>query len=360
MKTPARSGSTRLDEVYRLLSEEVAERHLAEESFRTMVEESPNGIIMVDAEGKIVLVNKTAERLFGYQRDEIVGQKVEVLVPEALRSVHPRFRTSYQHRPEARPMGHGRDLTALRKDGTTFPVEIGLNPVETNAGKRILATVIDITARKRAEQHRDMLLRELSHRVKNNLAVISSIARLTRATSSSPDEFFEAFEGRLAALAAVHGLLSETEWQGADLAALVASVLAPFTTTAINVTCQGPPVLVSPDMASPISLILHELATNAAKYGALSQPSGQLDIAWRTIQQDGAGEMLELTWMEQDGPPVNPPKHEGFGTRVMRQLTERQLGGTIETEFAPSGLRSRLAVPYKRPAAAGVTGGQAS
>jgi PAS domain S-box-containing protein len=342
MKTPVKSGSARLDEVYRLLSEEVAERHLAEESFRTVVEEAPNGIIMVDAEGKIVLVNKAAERLFGYHREEIVGRKVEVLVPEALRAAHPAFRAAYLDTPEARPMGHGRDLTALRKDGTTFPIEIGLNPVETNTGRRILATVIDITARKRAEQHRDMLLRELSHRVKNNLAVISSIARLTKATSSSQEEFFDAFEGRLTALAVVHGLLSETEWQGADLAALVASILAPFTTAARNVNSTGPSVLVSPDMASPISLVLHELATNAAKYGALSSSDGQIHVSWQVEDENSR---LRIKWEESGGPPVTQPATTGYGTQLIQSATTYSLGGQVEQRYAEGGLKVQITIP---------------
>lgn len=146
-------GSSRLEEITRLLLEEVAERRRAEESFRVVVEEAPNGIVMVEGDGRIVLVNKAAEALFGYSREELVGQPVEIFVPPAQRRAHPRFRTAYLGSPESRPMGSGRDLTALRKDGTTFPVEIGLNPVETTAGPRILATIIDITERNRAEEN---------------------------------------------------------------------------------------------------------------------------------------------------------------------------------------------------------------
>ena len=153
------------------------ERSLTEDRFRLAVEASPSGMVLADSDGRIVLVNGLAEKLFGYSRDELVGQKVEMLVPERFRGKHPGFRSGYAAQPSARPMGTGRDLFALRKDGTEVLVEIGLSPLTTDQGTMVLSAVVDITERKRSEQARETLSRELQHRSNNLLAVIQAIAQ---------------------------------------------------------------------------------------------------------------------------------------------------------------------------------------
>lgn len=342
---PVRPVGVSVDEADRALVQEVTERRRAEANLRLVIEGAPNGIVMVDADGAVVLVNKAAEALFGYAREELVGRPIELLVPERSRRAHPAHRWAYSKAPEARPMGRGRDLLARRKDGSTFPVEIGLNPVDTVAGPQTLATVIDITERKRHEDHRDMLMRELSHRVKNNLAVVRSIARMTARTSASSSDFYQAFTGRLDAIAAAHDLLAASEWSGAEFTDLVNLILHPYRDGhGSNVAWSGPPVHLPPEIASSLSLVLHEMATNAVKYGALATATGKLLIDW-DHERRGGRRHLRLRWREMGGPPMTAPSREGFGTSMIRQLIERQLGGAVNLDFAGEGLRWELELP---------------
>jgi PAS domain S-box-containing protein len=153
---------------------EVTERHRAEERFRLAVEAAPSGMILVNSDGRIGLVNAHIERLFGYTREELVGQRTEVLVPKRFRTKHPGLRTNYMTESSIRPMGAGRDLFALRKDGSEFPVEIGLSPIATEQGMLVLAAIVNITERKRAEETQKLLTREPEHRTNNLLALVQS------------------------------------------------------------------------------------------------------------------------------------------------------------------------------------------
>lgn len=139
----------RLAAVNKQLEQEIAERTKAEKWFRLVVEASPNAIVVVDQQGEIVLVNRETEKLFGYEREALLGQCIEVLVPQRFRAQHPELRTGFFSSPEARRMGAGRDLYGLRRDGSEFPVEIGLNPIETDEGLFVLSAIVDITERKR-------------------------------------------------------------------------------------------------------------------------------------------------------------------------------------------------------------------
>ena len=161
---------------------DISDRRHAEEMMTLAVEASPNGMVMIDAQGKIVLVNSMTETLFAYSREELIGQSIEILVPERFRSAHPHLREDYLKMPKTRAMGQGRDLNGQRKDGTEFSFEIGLNPIATHNGSFVLASIVDITERKRQEERlRDalkekvLLLAEIHHRVKNTLQIIDSL-----------------------------------------------------------------------------------------------------------------------------------------------------------------------------------------
>jgi PAS domain S-box-containing protein len=257
---------------------EEAERQLrdSEERFRLAVEAAPSGMVMTDGEGRIVLINAHAETLFGYRRDELVGQKIEVLVPRRSQASHPGFRETYIDRPSARPMGAGRDLFARRKDGTEVPVEIGLSPIDTAEGTMALAAVVDISGRKRAESQRELLLAELNHRVKNTLAVVQGIAHQTFKDTDA--EARNAFEGRLVALAVAHNLLTQANWENASLEQLASDTLQVSGPNSQRVSLSGPRILLPPRQALAIAMAMHELCINAVKYGALSNDTGR--IAW--------------------------------------------------------------------------------
>jgi PAS domain S-box-containing protein len=305
----------------------------SEERFRLAVEAAPSGMLMTNADGQIVMMNAHAEQLFGYSRGELVGQKIEFLVPERFRRSHPEYRESYCARPSARPMGAGRDLFALRKDGTEVAVEIGLSPIVTSEGAMVLAAIVDISARKQAEAQRELLLAELNHRVKNTLAVVQGIANQTFKDTDTAPETRKSFDGRLLALAGAHNLLTEANWENASLEELAANALQARDANKERVSLSGPRVLLPPRQALDIAMVLHELFTNAVKYGALSNDAGRIEIEW--TQSDEAEPRLELIWREHGGPPVSAPDRRGFGSLLLEQTLGR---GEVRTEFRPEGL----------------------
>lgn len=322
---------------------------LSEERFRLAVEAAPSGMLMTDGSGRILLVNANAEALFGYGREELIGRHVEVLVPERFRYAHPGFRRHYQADPAVRPMGAGRDLFALRKNGTELPVEIGLSSIATPDGVLVIAAILDISSRKTAEAQRTLLLAELNHRVKNTLAVVQALAQQTFRHAASP-ETRRSFEGRLAALAAANDMLTREDWDSAVLGRLAADVLHAGRSGGERVTLAGPRVLLSPKQAVALTLALHELFTNALKYGALSNDSGRVNVAWQ-LADDGTGPVLRLTWTEAGGPPVSAPERRGFGSVLIERALGQDCGATVTIDYPATGLVCRIEAPLPASAA---------
>jgi PAS domain S-box-containing protein len=212
---------------------------------------------------------------------------------------------------------------------------------------RVIGTAIEITKRKEAEERQDLLAREVDHRARNALAVVQSIVRLTRA--NSVDGYVMAVEGRIKALARAHALLSDSRWSGADLATLVAEELAPYRIGEPDkVQIGGPSVSLLPHMAQALALALHELATNAAKHGALSSMSGKVTITWKT-----GPDFLVLHWSETGGPRIAPPPSRSFGLNVIRASIENQLSGKATFDWMPEGIQCTLSIPQQEPLAAG-------
>lgn len=211
--------------------------------------------------------------------------------------------------------------------------------------QRVAGIAQDVTAEKEAAERQQRLARELNHRVKNVLAVVQAIASQTILASRSLDEFAEAFEGRLGALAQAHGLLTTTGWQGADLKALVEETLEPYRDSeAAAATADGPPIALPPRRAVALALVLHELATNAAKHGALSVPGGKVGVRWEVREEDGA-RRVRLVWQETGGPEVRPPARKGFGTGLIEQALKLDLEGMGGLRFEPQGLVCELSFP---------------
>src|SRR6187551_263801 len=203
---------------------------------------------------------------------------------------------------------------------------------------RIAGTAIDITKRKQAEERQLLLAREVDHRARNALAVVQAIMRLTRGTT--PANYVKAVEGRIKALSQAHSLLSQSRWQGADITRMVEEELAPYRVAGSSqVSISGPTVLLAPDRAQTVALTLHELATNSAKYGALSCREGHLNVDW---QLDGG--MIKLNWREAGGPPTQVPKTHGFGTKIIN-ATVKQMGGDVVLDWRPNGLHCLLSIP---------------
>ena len=196
----------------------------------------------------------------------------------------------------------------------------------------------DVTERRAAEKRQRMLINELNHRVKNTLATVQSIAAQTLRSTPNLLTARESFEARLVALAAAHDLLTAQSWHGARLGDVVATALAPFETLERpQIGRSGPPVWLSAPRALALSLALHELATNAAKHGALSTPKGKVTIRWSV-----SGPSLTLTWREEGGPRVETPVRAGFGARLLQRSLAQELNGQVEMVFAPEGVRCEI------------------
>ena len=208
----------------------------------------------------------------------------------------------------------------------------------------VVITFVDITDRKAWETRQALLLGELTHRVKNTLTVVQSIAHLSLRSSASSEEFVNQFDGRLSALAKSHSLLVDSDWEGVDLGALIRQQLEPYMVGGQErLKVEGEPVTLPPDMASPFGLVLHELATNAAKYGALSQPTGKVFMNW-SIMARNLRPTLQFVWRELGGPQVKKPDHTGYGTSVIEKGVPEAV---VHREFSPEGLLFTIEFPLK-------------
>jgi PAS domain S-box-containing protein len=234
-------------------------------------------------------------------------------------------------------------------DGTTLWLRgRGQVVARTPDGKaqRLVSIVTDVTERKVAEDHIQFLMHEISHRSKNLLMVIQSIARRTARTAGTMEEFENRFERRLQGLAASHDVLVSKNWHGAPLVELVRQQLVPFIGIhSSRFELAGPDVVVTAEAAQAIGLAIHELATNAIKYGALSAPSGRVSISWAFEADADASPQLVLNWIERGGPPASPPSRKGFGHVVIGEMVERSLNGKVTMDFAAEGLTWRVSIP---------------
>lgn len=208
----------------------------------------------------------------------------------------------------------------------------------------------DITERRTVEERQRFLLREINHRVKNTLATVQALATQTVRHAREPREFLEAFSQRLRALGLAHGLLSEYEWRGIGIRDLAKTELSPFDDTeAPRISIVGQDALLTPDQALGLALILHELASNALKYGALSVPEGEVALSWTVTGRKGE-KRLQLEWIESGGPKVTPPAHHGFGSILIRRSLAKVISSEVSHEYLPDGVRAHISMPLGEPA----------
>jgi PAS domain S-box-containing protein len=273
----------------------------------------------------------------------------EISIDDLMTRVHPddaeRFwvdREAALNPADSKPYAH--EYRVRRRDGAVRWVEGHGLPYFEGAGPERRAvsfggTVQDITERKEREEKEHLLMREINHRAKNMLSVVDAIAHQT--ATRNPEEFVERFSERVQALSANQDLLVQNEWKGVEIADLVRAQLAHFVDLiGSRIAVRGPKLFLNPASAQAIGLALHELATNAEKYGALSMDWGHVDIGWG-IDDD----TLTMSWSERDGPPVSMPTRHGFGTIVMQAMAERSVGGTVDLDYASSGVTWRLTCP---------------
>jgi PAS domain S-box-containing protein len=281
------------------------------------------------------------QAIFGFTADESPSSE------EFLRWVHPDDASRVSARLEvlfdpAAAKPYVDEYRIYRRDGEIRWVQVrGLSYFEGSGPERRIVrfgTVRDITERKAREEQVYLLMREVNHRAKNMLSVVHSIAQQT--ASRDPEDFMERFSERIQALSANQDLLVRNEWGGVEITELIRAQLSHFADLiGFSIALHGPMLRLNPAAAQAIGLALHELATNAGKYGALSTHGGRVDIGWEI-----AGDTLTMIWTEHDG-PASPPERRGFGTLVMGEMAERSLNGKVDLEYAPSGVTWRLTCP---------------
>jgi two-component system CheB/CheR fusion protein len=311
-----------------------------------LVEQSRTPMFVWDFDGGVVRWNRGAQLLYGYASEEAADRPKQELLETEVPGSTPEAASKTLLETGA----WSGELIHTAKDGRRITVESEMELAVLDGRRLVLESTRDITERKNWERRQELMVGELSHRVRNTLAVVQSLAAQTVRGASSPQEFVDRFNGRLAALANAHQLLVDP-WKGADVAALARDQLAPYLEgKAAAVAIEGPSVGLEVDTAVPLSLVLHELATNAAKYGALSSPGGHVQLAWN-LERRGDLRWVVLNWRETDGPPVKKPAKSGFGSR----LIERSLpNGKVRREFQPEGVTCVIEIPLPEPNAGDV------
>ena len=307
---------------YGTVTRNLYEARLAEQrlhSLASIVETSDDAIVSKNLDGVITSWNKGAERVFGYSAAEAVGQPITIVIPG---DRHGEERDILTRIRRGERIDHF-ETVRQRKDGSLIAVSITVSPVKNAEGKIVGASKIarDITEQKRNQEQIVTLAREAEHRSKNLLATVQATVMLSQ--SDTPEGLKKVIEGRIGALANVHSLFVQTRWIGADLSMIATQELAPYAEkNQRRVRVDGPPVLLEPNAAQVIAVTLHELATNAAKYGALSAANGQVDLKW---SHDSNGQ-LHLRWTETGGPKVREPMRKGFGGRIIERMIVQQSG----------------------------------
>jgi PAS domain S-box-containing protein len=325
---------------------DISERKRSEERFRLVVEAAPNAMVMINARGEIEMVNAQAEQVFGYARTELLGNPVEMLMPARFRGHHPALRRLFAGDAEARSMGAGRDLFAQRKDGSEFPVEIGLNPIQTEDGTMVLSAIVDISDRKQKEhrieealKEKDLLLGEIHHRVKNNLQIVHSLLDLQSGQIADPAvrAMLHDSQNRVRSMALIH----QTLYQSQDFAkvdfgsflesfvpALISSYAVSQNSISLEIDTNG--VMLPLNSAIPCGLIVNELVSNALKHGFPQGRAGKilLDLA-------PAGDSNLILAVSDDGvglpAALDVRKTGSLGLQIVSMLS-RQLRGTLEVQ----------------------------
>jgi PAS domain S-box-containing protein len=312
---------------------ERVERQLA-----AIVESSDDAIVSKDLNGVIVTWNKGAERLFGYAAEEVISKPITILIPSGRLNEEAEILARIRRGDR---IDHF-ETVRQRKDGSLVTISLTVSPITDETGTIVGASKIarDITEQKRREEQINLLAREADHRTKNVLALAQATVHL--AQGESPAALKATIEGRLQALANAHVLLAQSRWTGADLRKLVEAELSPYCRSGeTRADIEGPNLLLAPDQAQAMAMAVHELATNAVKYGALSAPRGRVRVEWHVRPVN----RLFVRWTETGGPGVKPPAQHGFGTRVMERLICGQLRGEVDFDWREQGVTCEITMP---------------
>lgn len=315
-----------------------------EERWAATYEHAAIGIVEIDAHGKFLRVNEAICDITGLSRQQLLGWTL-------FSRTHPDDRDAdveLYRRQVAGEIGfYSTEKRFIRSDGRVIWCAIRSSTVRDNDGKFLycVRVVQDITARKEAEERQKLLIDELNHRVKNTLATVQSLATQTARGADTPEEFRQSFEGRLIALSHAHDQLTRRHWQSADLRDIILAATSPYISPEQDqLVVRGEMVTLVPRAALTLSLAFHELTTNAAKYGALSSPSGRIEVQWSANRASPAPVLL-IEWQEHGGPAVAAPARQGFGSRFIVHSISSELKGHTKLDYAADGLRCTIKIP---------------
>jgi len=325
------------------------ERYRSEEARRTAEERLLRGqarlrqildsakeyaIITLDDHGAIASWNNGAERLLGYEESEALGRSGDIFFsPEDIVADVPDLEMK-----AAREQGRAtNERWHMRKNGSRFWGSGVMLPIDDGGQDRYLKIFRDRTEERQAEQRQKLLIGELNHRVKNTLATVQSLAEQTLRSSETPGAFATAFRSRIHALADAHDLLTREAWEGVDMKDIAHAVLYTWIEDG-RAFISGPSIRIGPKQALALSMALNELLTNATKHGALSVPNGYVEVSWKCERH------CQIEWVENGGPPVSPPKREGFGLRVLNRALAADLGRPVKLVFGPAGVTCSIHV----------------
>jgi PAS domain S-box-containing protein len=340
--------AARSEQLYREAEQRVVEREnaLAQIRFQAgLLDAVEQAVIATDLDGRVTYWSRFAERLYGWSVDEAEGRILGgMITPPGDEAVAAQIHAELQQ-----GASWSGELPLRRKDGSIFAAQITNAPIHDAQGRLIgiVGVSADISARKKSEQHLRLMVNELNHRVKNSLATVQSIAAQTFRAAGSVEEAKDSFSMRLHALVLIHEMLTEVNWDSADLREIALRTLAAHLgPDSDQVSVRGDSIRLSPKAASSLAIGLNELATNAIKYGALSGAVGRVDVDWTLVPSPDGAE-LRLTWRESGGPPVIEPKRHGFGERLLRRGLPAELDGSVDLRFAPSGVTCEISAPLQ-------------
>ena len=317
-----------------------------------IVESSDDAIISNTLDGTVTSWNPAAQRLLGYCPEEVIGRPISILAAPDREDEMAAILASIRRGERVDRY----DTVRRRKDGSLVDISLTVSPIRDETGRIVGASKIarDITARKQSEERQRLLTAELSHRVKNLFAVVQVLAERSASKATSAAECIEAFRSRLQALSAAHTALIAGDWNWVSLASLAQTALGPYLGVSDRIRLDVQDLRLNPDFALTLALGLNELATNAAKYGALASPTGHITLTAR-VEAGENGDEFRLVWQEDGGPAVDTPAVTGFGTSMLSQAIEYQYEGSVELDWRKEGLICRMTLPLAKAASSPVS-----
>ena len=299
-----------------------------------------DAVVVMDLGGRVLGWNQHAEDCFGWTCEQALGRKLsELIIPPQHREAHERGLDLYLKTGVGRVLNRHIEISGLRRDGHEIPVELSITEASQFGGRMFIGFIRDISERRETAERQQRLLREFNHRVKNMLSVVLAIAHQTARNSRDIESFEQAFSGRLETLAQGHNLLVSSEWQDVELAALAEKILI-ADAAAGRASYSGEPIMLSAKRVIGLVLILHELYTNAVKYGSLAVPDGRVDLDWRIEGGDAV-----VCWTESGRQAPNIPPEPGFGQQMITLTGKADLEGRVDFDWRDDGLRVRIRFP---------------